>query len=389
MDTRRVSPLKIPYTSVRLGKRYFEPRGRMLKHGFAARPLGDDNEQTRAKAWRLVEAWRASRMGRTASSPADAAHLPSAERTYPRRSIGAAWQEWIRMDEWRRLALSNRTKIWWPAWLKRIEPTFGDCDPDTITMALVSAWRSRIAEVSGPDAAHKAMKVWRALWRVMQALRYTQLSDPSAKVDNPQPAPRHQSYDHREAMARAVAAWRMGYKGLAALIVVAWDTGFSPIDARTLRRRHMAANPKTGRIIFDKSKEGRAKSGVAVIGTLSRFGDLAVRKYLRGFGAGHTPESLLFRMRCGAPYGESTLGRDFAAVRAARFPGDKRQLRDLRRSGVIEAFTGGGDARAVSEKYGNTLDHSSALFRTYNPVNLEKVLQTDAARIEGRRRNKN
>ena len=31
---RRVSPLKIPYTSVRKGKRYFEPRGRMLEHGF-------------------------------------------------------------------------------------------------------------------------------------------------------------------------------------------------------------------------------------------------------------------------------------------------------------------------------------------------------------------
>jgi hypothetical protein len=37
---RRASPLKIPYTSVRKGKRYFEPRGRMLEHGFAARPLG-------------------------------------------------------------------------------------------------------------------------------------------------------------------------------------------------------------------------------------------------------------------------------------------------------------------------------------------------------------
>ena len=62
-------------------------------------------------------------------------------------------------------------------------------------------------------------------------------------------------------------------------------------------------------------------------------------------------------------------------------PGDLHQLRDMRRSGVLEAFAGGGD-RAVSEKFGNSIDRSSFLFRTYNPVDLEKVRQTDAARLE-------
>jgi hypothetical protein len=48
---RRVSPLKIPYTSVRKGKRYFEPRGRMLEHGFEPKSLGPDNELSRRAAW--------------------------------------------------------------------------------------------------------------------------------------------------------------------------------------------------------------------------------------------------------------------------------------------------------------------------------------------------
>jgi hypothetical protein len=41
----------------------------------------------------------------------------------------------------------------------------------------------------------------------------------------------------------------------------------------------------------------------------------------------------------------------------------KRQLREMRRSGVMEVFTGGG-ARDVSEKFGNSIDRSSFLFKT-------------------------
>ena len=68
----------------------------MLEHGFAARPLGPDNERARRAAWALVEEWVAIRDGRLPS----AAKLPSKEmatvaKTYPTASIGAAWQEWI------------------------------------------------------------------------------------------------------------------------------------------------------------------------------------------------------------------------------------------------------------------------------------------------------
>jgi len=52
----------------------------------------------------------------------------------------------------------------------------------------------------------------------------------------------------------------------------------------------------------------------------------------------------------------------------------------------MEAFTGGADAVAIAEKFGNSIDRSSFLFRTYNPVDLEKVRQTDEARRERRRR---
>ena len=148
-------------------------------------------------------------------------------------SVGAAWQEWIQTEAWSRLAPSTRYKIWWEAWNKRIEPFFGDCAPDSITMKMIDEWRADMETVSGIDAAHKALKTFRAFWRVMQALRYTQLTDPSKKVVNRAPRARHQRFGYGEAVRLAKGAWRAGYRGLACIIIVTWDSGFSPQDART------------------------------------------------------------------------------------------------------------------------------------------------------------
>ncbi len=52
----------------------------------------------------------------------------------------------------------------------------------------------------------------------------------------------------------------------------------------------------------------------------------------------------------------------------------------------MKAFTGGADAVAIAEKFGNSIDRSSFLFWTHNPVDREKARQMDEARREGRRR---
>lgn len=384
--------MKIPYTSVRNGKRFFEPRGRMLQAGFKPRPLGRDDERARAEALRLYEAWMRVRDGLEITTPEPGARIgkeqASAARRYPKRSVGAAWQEWIRTPEWEKLALSNRTKIWWPAWEKRIEPVFGTVDPNTITMAQMSTWRESMERVYGRDVAHKAMKVWRAFWRVMAALRYTQLSDPSSKVTNTAPEPRNARHTHAGALLLAKQAWRHGYRGLACIIITCWDTGFQPGDARTARAKHLGIDPVTGRLIIDRSKDGREKTGVAVIGTLSRLGDAMVRSYLAGLGVELHVEAFLFRTRTGSPYREMVLSHDFQDFREKVSPGSKLQLRDLRRSATTEAFRGGADSKAVAQKFGNTINRSAFLFKTYNPVDLAQVRQADEARVRSRRKGK-
>ncbi|UDL95615.1 hypothetical protein LGH83_05185 [Lichenihabitans sp. PAMC28606] len=195
---------------------------------------------------------------------------------------------------------------------KRIEPVFGTVDPNSISM---SEWLTVVEQECGRDVAHKAMKVWRAFWNIMRLLRYTQLSDPSSKVTNTAPAPRHQRYSQVGALRLAKMAWRLGYRGLACIIITCWDTGFQPGDARTARSKHFGVDPTNNRLIIDRSQGGREKTGVAVIGTLSRLGDVMVRSYIAGLGVELHGEAFLFRTRAGSPYAEMVLSHDFQDLR--------------------------------------------------------------------------
>jgi len=73
----------------------------------------------------------------------------------------------------------------------------------------------------------------------------------------------------------------------------------------------------------------------------------------------------LFRTRTGAAYSRETLGHDFAAVRAFAFPGDKRRLMDMRRSGVVEAVAGDAGPIGLAAKMANSIGRSNTLHKTY------------------------
>jgi hypothetical protein len=181
---------------------------------------------------------------------------------------------------------------------------------------------------------------------------------------------------------------------------VAWDTQFSPVDVRKLAGRHIRESG--GRLIFDRTEEGRQKTDTAVIGTLSRRTERLVRVYLKAtFGdATLMPDAQIFRTRgrgkvpgkggkpwAPRPYTKDSLGDDFAEIRTAEFgPGEKRQLQDMRRSAGIEAIAGGADPAALANKMGNSIDKNRELQITYVP-NHEAIVRTvDGARLIGRRR---
>ncbi|THF56806.1 hypothetical protein [Ollibium composti] len=298
-------------------------------------------------------------------------------------------------NEWAKKAIRTR-EDWERAW-KYIGPVFGRYSPAMVTMPTISAWRQGIEDDISLREAHRALKIWRALWKVMAALKYCQLEgDPSLAVANTEPKGRSETWSEGEAVRLVKRAFRMGYFGLAAALACMWDGSVSPVDARSLTYGQFRRDGKG--CWFELS---RAKSGRDAVLTLSkrsarllewymhhRFGDaepLAGVRLFQTKGFTPAPGSKGGRPRQGAPYTRNSFSEDFRTVRSVEFPGDTRMMLDFRRSGSAEAVAGGVEGTALSAKLANSLSESKKLEQTYVPVQVEMVRRADAARLEGRK----
>jgi hypothetical protein len=381
-----VGKVKIPYYVVIKGRGFWRPHPRMRAFGFEIVRCGPDGPDAWAIAAEWDKRWQATRKG-DAPPLVDLEKLSREQaesaRRYPRGSVGAAFQVYIRTPEWEGRAYSARTKVWWPAWY-RIRAMWGDVAPDTITFRMMSEWRAALEKAHGRGVAHKTLRVWRTFWKIMCGMKIARTADPSLGIRNRAPDPRWQRWSEGEVVRLAKAAWRKGYRGLSCIIAVAWDTQFSPVDVRTLAQRHRTAH--AGRLVFDRQADGRTKTGRAAIGTVSRRTERLVTQYLDQLGVELHRDAILFRNRSGNPYRADTLSDDFADPRGLVFPEERRRLMDMRRSGVVEAIAGEAGPLGLSAKLANSIERSNALHKTYAPVDIEAVLNADAARLKGRRK---
>jgi hypothetical protein len=352
--------------------------------GFYSVPCGQDGPDAWAIAEEWNRRWQAVKRGEAPSPAMAAAENLSPERAeeltvYPPRSLGEAFRRYRRTDEWARKAPRTR-EDWFRGW-KRIKPVFGDCDPRTVTLENISAWRKAIEETVSLREAHRCLKIWRALWKVTAALGYCHRdADPSLGVRNRAAPGRSETWTEGEVVRLFKQAWRGGYHGLAAVIAVAWSTQMSPGDVRALRASQLARNA-TGAVFFT----ARGKTGTPIGGALSDRALAALEAYITRIGAELHGEAYIFRNRSGAPYSSDTLGDDFRDVRRLVF-GDREQrtLADFRRSGAVEAIAGGAKAEELAHAMGNTLSASNALFATYVPVNQATLRSVLEARRRGR-----
>jgi hypothetical protein len=247
----------------------------------------------------------------------------------------------------------------------------------------MSAWRKNIEDTVSLREAHRALKIWRALWKVSAALQYCERdADPSLGVRNSAARGRSATWSEGEAVRLFKRAWRAGYYGLAAIIAVSWSTQLSPGDVRALRASQLAKGG-TDAVFFT----ARGKTGQPVGGALSNRALAALHAYVSQLGVELHGEAYIFRNRSGAPYSKDTLGDDFRAVRASEFGGlDRRTLADFRRSGAVEAIAGGAKAEELAHAMGNTLATSNDLFAIYVPVNVATLRSVMEARKRGRSR---
>lgn len=385
--------VKIPYYVVIKGRGYWRPTAPMRLQGFSIVRCGKDGPD----AWRIAavwnERWQAHRRGLAAPTAVAVDRLSPdhAESAipYPRGSLGEAFNRLRRTPEWERKAPRTR-EDWWRGW-KRIKPFFGDVAPSTVTIEHVSTWRAQVEETAGRREAHRALKIWRALWKIAAAMHYCERqSDPSLGVRNTAAIGRGQTWSEGEAVQLVKAAWRAGYRGLAVCIAIMWDTQLSPGDARALT---------AGQLKSDLAFTARAKTGTNAGGLLSRRTVALVDAYRGRLGfevldsvplirsRGLQPTATGGRPRAPAPYSKDAMAEDFRVVRELAFgAGERRQMRDLRRSGAMEAIAGEGTAEALAHAMGNTLSASNALFRDYVPVNMATLRSVKEARQRGRQK---
>jgi hypothetical protein len=310
------------------------------------------------------------RLGFPLGSIGDAYHRATMMRAKDRQRKGINWTS------------EQRSRDDWPRAWKHIE-FLADCDPKTVTGDMLLELRSEVAAKISESEAHRVIKVWRALWRKMVIFGFCAAGrDPSLLFANSAPKPRQAVWREGEAVRLVKTAWRSGYRGLATLLAVGWDSQLSPVDARRLSAAQMRQD-RLG-VWFEVA---RAKTGRTALATLGKRSATILEAYLAGTSAQPIGVAPIFRNRSGRPYSKDTLGDDFRDVRTAVFgTGETRQLADFRRSGSTEALAGGVDPAKLSTKMANSLSTSNRLHKTYSPIMLASVRETDAARAQGRAR---
>jgi hypothetical protein len=274
----------------------------------------------------------------------------------------------------------------------------GDRDPKTVTPEALLALRLKVAARVSATEAHRVIKVWRALWKKLEAFAYCAdkdgpRSDPSLAFYNTAPDPRQAVWHHGEVLQLVDHAWTCGKKGLAALMAVIWDSMLSPGDARTLTPAQRARDTQGAMFFLDRAKAGRAAAG-----TLTPWSEQILESYIADLGAELLDNAPIFRTAGSAPgpksgrrwapqpYSTSKMDRDFREVRGEVFGKDEhRQLADMRRSGAVEADAGGTTDSDLANKMANTINASARLRKTYTPVNVVSVRRVDEARQRGRK----
>jgi hypothetical protein len=381
-----VGNFKIPNYQVRRnGRGFWEPTRRMRELGFrniACSPDGPD-AWTLARQWQAR--WEAASKGHTSSPAMVSAENLSPDQVeeltiYPRGSLGEGFRRFRKTDEWKNKKPRTR-EDWWRVY-RRIKPVFGDCDPKTVTLEDLDAWRAMIEQTVSLREAHRCIKIWRALWRKLAALGYcVRDSDPSLAITNKAAKGRSAMWTEGEVVRLFKRAWREGYHGLAAVIAVLWSTQQSPGDVRMLVASQLVTDG-AGAVFFTE----RAKTDKPVGGALSDRALAAVEAYVKVLGVELHGDAPIFRNRSGAPYSSDTLGDDFRDIRHMELGSEEsRTLADFRRSGTQEAFAGDALPADVSHAMGNTIATSNMLFATYHPVNLTSLWKVHEARIKGRR----
>ena len=331
------------------------PRPSMQAAGFNSVPLGPDGP----KAFQLAEEWNrrwdlllprrdaVPRHGGGRQPVAgDVRRADGLSAAFPRRGVP-------QVPPYQNGPARRRgpVRTGWRGW-RRIKPVFGDCDPRTATSPICRLGGGTVEDTVSLREAHRAMKIWRALWKVAAALGYcVRDADPSLGIRNTAAAGRSATWSEgeavrlfKQALRNRLLRPRRYHRGR---LVHAAQPRRCPHASRVTARdggrwhrvlRGAGQDREAGRRRADQSSPGRH-------GRLPRLD--RGRDDRRGF---HFSEPLR------RPLQQGHAGRLLPrrAGRAVRGDGERRTLADFRRSGAVEGDRGGGRACRSRPRHGGT-----------------------------------
>ncbi len=358
--------VKIRYYQVTKGRAYWKPTEKMKNCGFEAQSLGKDGPSAWQRAEELNVLWDNWRV-----DPG------MAKRAYRPGTLGHLFDEYHKTNQWRIKAPATRDE--WEYSFKTISPVFGDISVAAISFSHIDRFYEGMLSSFSLHKTHRVMKTLRALFNVAIAFELI-TANPTAGISNKAPRGRKEIWTPNEVDKLASKAWNEGYKALAVVIRLAYDTELAPVDIRQLTMRQKLKDASG--VYF---KTSRAKTGKRAYATLSERTASTLINYLASLDYVIPADQPFIRNRAGRIYTKDKLATDFRYIKKQLWPDDKRQLRDMRRTGNVEAAVGGAQPQDLSAKAGNTIAVSNSLFETYTPVQLAAVRRADKARKRGRK----
>jgi hypothetical protein len=369
------------YVSSSRGNLYWKPRKRDAEEfGFArSYPLG-----------RGVDAWRAADKLNKKLDKARAGESIADEpkKVYKPGTLGSFFDKFRETPKWETMDARTR-EDYWRAW-EVIEPRYGDWLVSRITAIESERFHLAIHPVHNKNKRDPERLTWPKAWRVLKGWRGllnameaygVKKKAPIGRISNPPPPGRTQRWDFDEVEALIKTADEVSCPGMACAIATAWDTLFSPGDARLLVPRELMRDSVGFYIHTDRVKTGKFVDAPISDDTAAR-----IAKYMATRGA-IGDDDVIFVSRTGRPWKDhKEFGKEFRIVREAAFEGDKRQFLDIRRSGNTEAWVGGEDRENLAAALGNRIDKNDRLWETYTPPTLAAAREVQQARTVGRAR---
>jgi hypothetical protein len=332
--------IKIPYYSVRKGRGFWLSTKPMQAKGFPSSiPCGPDGPD----AWKIAQEWNARwQAARTGREPAQ-------KHVWPRGSLGEAFDRFRRTESWK-TDKAHRTREDWERGWNHIAPIFGDLAPRTVTLArrrVVScAQGHEVGTGSTPGDEDLACSLAGRrsdallLCRPGPELRHT-AGDTEGSVGDVGGGRGCQAREG--SLAAKIPRPRMHHRDR-----------LRPAT-RTDRRTLPASRGQSGQWTTLWFEIDRAKTGRDALATLSQRTQALMRGYVATLPSNLLPTAALFMTRTGAAYTKNSLAKDFRNIRRLLFPCDTRQLQDMRRTGAVEAQSGGADLSVISQKMANTI----------------------------------